>query len=204
MKGFEYNLSKKFYAVKNGRHPGIYTSWDDCKREVTGYKDAQFKGFMTREEAKAYLTGSLIITTEATAEAVAYIDGSFDVKQNRFSFGAVLFYNGKELHFSESFGDSALSSMRNVAGEIKGAAFVMEYCVEHNISSLDLYYDYAGIEHWCTGAWKAEKEGTKNYALLYRKLSQSLTVNFHKVKGHSGNTYNDLADKLAKKALGLA
>lgn len=196
-------MAKKFYAVKNGRHPGIYTTWDACRQEVTGYKDAQFKSFMTEDEAKAYLAGTAAPAVPA-AEAAAYVDGSFDAKQNRFSYGAVLFHNGQELHFYDSFSDPALVSMRNVAGEIMGASFVMQYCAERNIPSLDLYYDYAGIEHWCTGAWKAEKEGTKNYALLYRKLSQSVAVNFHKVKGHSGDTYNELADKLAKKALGLA
>ncbi|WP_281691389.1 RNase H family protein [Neglectibacter timonensis] len=31
-----------------------------------------------------------------------------------------------------------------------------------------------------------------------------MPVTFVKVKGHSGDVYNDLADQLAKKALGLA
>ena len=196
-------MAKKFYAVKNGRKIGIFTSWEDCKREVMGYPDAQYQGFMTEAEAKAYLTGEPEKPQEATAEAIAYVDGSFDIKTNRFSFGAVIFHDGAELHFSESFADPAYASMRNVAGEIKGAAFVMDYCIAHKIPSLDLYYDYAGIEHWCTGAWKAEKEGTRQYADFYRKISDTLAVSFHKVRGHSGDQYNELADQLAKKALGL-
>lgn len=158
---------------------------------------------MTEAEAKDYLTGTPAAPTEQTADAVAYVDGSFDVKTNRFSFGAVLFYGGEELHFSQSFVDSELASMRNVAGEIKGAAFVMEYCAQHGIGSLDLYYDYAGIENWCTGAWKAEKDGTKAYVQFYKAVSKDLTVYFHKVRGHSGDQYNELADQLAKQALGL-
>lgn len=197
-------MAKKFYAVKNGRNPGIYTDWDACRKEVMGYPGAQYKGFMTEEEAQAYLAGESPAPVITQDGATAYVDGSFDVKENRFSFGAVLFYQGEELHFSQSFSDPALASMRNVAGEIQGAAFVMEYCQTHNIPVLNLYYDYAGIEHWCTGAWKAEKEGTKNYVQLYRKFSQSVQIHFHKVKGHSGDTYNELADRLAKEALGLA
>lgn len=197
-------MAKKFYAVKNGRTPGIYTDWDACKKEVMGYPDAQYKGFMTEEDARAYLAGQSTEPVFAEDGATAYVDGSFDIKTGRFSFGAVLFYEGEELHFSQSFSDPALATMRNVAGEIQGAAFVMEYCQTHNIPVLNLYYDYAGIEHWCTGAWKAEKEGTKNYVLLYRKFSQSVQIHFHKVKGHSGDTYNELADRLAREALGLA
>ena len=24
----------KYYAVKKGRHPGIYTTWKDCQKEI--------------------------------------------------------------------------------------------------------------------------------------------------------------------------
>ena len=64
-----------------------------------------------------------------------------------------------------------------------------------------VYYDYEGIEKWCTGAWKANKSGTKAYREYYRKISGQLKISFHKVRGHSGDTYNEMADKLAKKAL---
>lgn len=45
----------KYYAVKKGRHPGIYTSWADCQKETNHFKDAQFKSFLTQEEALNYL-----------------------------------------------------------------------------------------------------------------------------------------------------
>jgi ribonuclease HI len=47
--------TKKYYAVKIGREPGIYRNWDDCKAQVDGYTNAQFKGFSNLEEAEAYL-----------------------------------------------------------------------------------------------------------------------------------------------------
>ena len=34
-------------------------------------------------------------------------------------------------------------------------------------------------------------------------VKDKIEVIFHKVKGHSNNHYNDLADKLAKEALGI-
>lgn len=45
----------KYYAVKKGRHPGIYTTWKDCQKEVDYFKDAKFKSFDSKEEALAYL-----------------------------------------------------------------------------------------------------------------------------------------------------
>ena len=53
-------------------------------------------------------------------------------------------------------------------------------------------------------AWKTNKDGTKAYKAFYESLAGKLKVNFHKVKGHSGDRYNDEADKLAKDQLGIS
>ena len=46
---------KQYYAVRNGREPGIYRTWEECKAQVDGYAKAQFKGFTSLEEAEEYL-----------------------------------------------------------------------------------------------------------------------------------------------------
>ena len=43
---------QKYYVVWRGKNPGIYESWDDCKEQITGYKNAQYKSFSSRDEAK--------------------------------------------------------------------------------------------------------------------------------------------------------
>jgi ribonuclease HI len=43
---------KKFYVVWKGIKPGIYSSWDDCKAQVSGFENALYKSFSTREEAE--------------------------------------------------------------------------------------------------------------------------------------------------------
>lgn len=45
----------KYYAVKKGRHPGIYTTWKDYQKEIDHFKDAKFKSFDSKKEALAYL-----------------------------------------------------------------------------------------------------------------------------------------------------
>ncbi|MBT8298269.1 MAG: ribonuclease H family protein [Maribacter sp.] len=42
----------KFYVVWKGKRPGVYTTWDDCKAAITGYKGAQYKSFATFDQAK--------------------------------------------------------------------------------------------------------------------------------------------------------
>lgn len=48
---------QKFYAVKTGHKPGIYLVWADCQAQIAGFKGSQFKSFLTREDAAAYIAG---------------------------------------------------------------------------------------------------------------------------------------------------
>jgi ribonuclease HI len=43
---------QKFYVVWEGHMPGIYTSWDECKRQIDGYGTAKYKAFESRVEAE--------------------------------------------------------------------------------------------------------------------------------------------------------
>ena len=47
-------MAAKFYAVRKGKKPGIYMSWDMCKQQTDGFPGAEFKSFGTREEAEAF------------------------------------------------------------------------------------------------------------------------------------------------------
>ena len=106
----------------------------------------------------------------------------------------------EEIKLYDRGNDPSLATMRNVAGEIYGAIAAMEYAINHNIKYLSIYYDYMGIAKWCTGEWNATKEGTIAYKKFYNKAKKHVNITFCKVKGHSGDKYNDMADALAKKA----
>lgn len=43
----------KYYAVYKGKSgaPKIFTSWDECKKEVIGFKGAIYKSFTSEKEA---------------------------------------------------------------------------------------------------------------------------------------------------------
>lgn len=136
-------------------------------------------------------------------ENVAYVDGSYNVTTGEFSYGVVIFNDCGEHTFNKKFSDSELASMRNVAGEIKGAEAAMEYAYKNGMKSLTIYHDYEGIAKWPLREWAANKEGTKAYQEFYDNIKKYVDIKFVKVKGHSGDKYNDLADKLAKEALGI-
>lgn len=204
------NVAKKYYAVKKGINTGIFDTWEDCQKQVKGFPGANYKSFKTKEEAEHYINNiesnknqNIPKINVETLNAIAYVDGSFNSNTNEYAYGIVLFYNGEEKHFSGKDSDPSLITMRNVAGEILGAQKAMEYCIKNSISSLTIYHDYEGISKWCSGAWKAKKNGTKLYKNFYQEISSKLNVSFIKVPAHSGIEYNELADNLAKNALGI-
>lgn len=47
----------KFYAVKVGRVPGVYTTWPECQSNVSGFSGAIHKSFNSREEAENFVRG---------------------------------------------------------------------------------------------------------------------------------------------------
>lgn len=195
----------KYYAVKNGKKPGIYENWDDCKAQVDGFSGAVYKSFTKKEDALSFLGIGAQESFDFMEDGKlrAYVDGSYNITTCEFSFGAVLILGGKTETFSQKFDDKELAEMRNVAGEIKGAEFAMRYCAENGIPDVEIYYDYEGIAAWAKGRWKTNKKGTAAYKKAYDELSKSVNITFCKVKGHSGDKYNDMADRLAKDALGI-
>lgn len=99
---------KKIYAVRKGYKTGLFYTWDECKKAVYGYSGAEYKGFLTKEEAEAFLnigaakiitnknsstTTSVdftALTTSTSDRLVVYVDGSFDVSIQKYSFGCVI------------------------------------------------------------------------------------------------------------------
>ena len=211
-------MATKYYAVRNGRSTGVFLTWAECQKQVTGFPGAVFKSFTTIEEAEAFVSEqTLSWQTKAEEEdrlleifekepdaLVAYVDGSYNVADGSFSYGMVLIHGGIEQSFCQRFEDEELATMRNVAGEIKGAEAAMRYAVAHGFSKLYIYHDYEGIARWCKGEWKANKDGTKAYKAYYDSICDILQVMFVKVAAHTGDKYNEIADKLAKQALGIS
>ena len=213
-------MAKKYYAVRTGRKTGVFMTWAECQKQVTGFSGAEFKSFPTLEEAQAFAgTGTETGTKGAEKNAapetgkksavpaadqvIAYVDGSYRADTGEFSYGMVILKDGEEYSFCEKISDKELAQMHNVAGEIKGSEAAMQYAMDHKISEITIYHDYEGIAKWCTGAWKANKPGTIAYQRFYQEAAKKITVHFIKVKGHSNDKYNDMADQLAKSALGI-
>lgn len=223
LKKFEANedskvSKKKFYAVKVGRIPGIYGTWDECKLQVDGYPNSEYKGFARLSEAESFVGTEVLKSMKLNPDIYAheenastpleggyavkaYVDGSYDVATGNYASGAVILLDGKTVELSKLYTDDAGGKLRNVAGEIKGAELAIEYCKKQGIDSVVIYHDYLGVGKWADDEWKANLDMTKAYKSYIRECRKNMRINFVKVKGHSGDKYNDMADALAKAAL---
>lgn len=194
----------KYYAVKRGRQPGIYENWSSCQGQIYKYSGAVFKSFEDRAAAEEYLQ------QEETGQPInenlpaAYIDGSFSKNTGCYGYGGFI-SNGRECHIIQGTGSNPeYITERNIAGELLGTLAVMHKCHDLGIHEINLYFDYAGIEEYTTGYWKAKTP----LAIYYRDTMDllaghyNLQVHFIKLKGHTGIEGNEIADYLAKEATG--
>lgn len=193
----------KFYAVKKGKKTGIFSTWDECKEQVTGFKGAVYKSFKTLSEAEAFLERNeeKIENIEEVDGVYAYIDGSFDRINGIYGSGVVIVDGDKKHEYKHAGNREDYAQLHNVAGELEAAKFVMWYAVDKKIKEVTLFYDYQGIEAWATGAWEANLTYTQDYVKFYNKVKERVKVNFVKVKAHTGVELNELVDKLAKEAI---
>ena len=192
----------KYYAVKKGHKAGIYTSWDECKKQVEKFSGAVYKSFTSLEDAKNFIK----LEEEKIVDygLIAYVDGSYNIKTKEYGFGCILIEGQKVIKELSGKGDKeALVSMRNVAGEILGSLAAMKFALENGYPGVCIYYDYEGSEKWANGLWRANKIGTQNYQKLVNEYRKKINISFIKVLAHSGDFFNERADKLAKKAVGI-
>lgn len=218
----------KYYSVYKGKsgEPKIFTTWDECKKEVIGFKGAIYKSFKTMEEAKEFIelneknsnnksikklnNISNLYNKQSISDEIyeggltIYVDGSFSNEKGNFSYGLLAIKDKEVIYEDKGVGfDKNAISLRNVSGEVLGAKKAVEYAIENDYKSVTIVFDYQGIESWALGTWKRNNDVTIKYHEFMQEKMKQIDIRFKKVKGHSGEKYNDRVDFLAKSALGI-
>ncbi|GMO15751.1 MAG: ribonuclease H family protein [Mycoplasmoidaceae bacterium] len=190
----------KLYAVKIGRKTGVFNTWEETEKLVKCYKNASYKSFNNKLDALEFIK-TVKDDINSLNIPKAYVDGSY--ANNKYSSGVhIVTPNNKIKEYSFSGNKREFLTARNVAGECLAALKAMEWAIKNKQSSIELIYDYIGIQKWIN-EWKTNEPISKFYKSEYSKKYKFLKIKFTKVKSHTGNIGNERADWLAKKALNI-
>jgi ribonuclease HI len=209
----------KFYAVVRGLKPGIYENWsgkDGAEAQVNGFPGARFQGFLTREEAKAWLQGqgesseNVVRDSSAKSEdkkgiVTLYTDGGCINNPGPGGYGVVLLYEEKRKELSGGFRHTTNNRMELTAC-IEGLKALKFPCQVRLYS--DSQYVVNGIKkgwakRWRQNGWMRNRLDPAENADLWEQLldlCERHQVEFNWVKGHDGNPGNERCDQLATQA----
>lgn len=192
-----------YYAIRKGNKTGIFTTWKETQEHIKGYSGAEYKGFVTLEEAQEYLDLLVEDIEDDTSIPTFYIDGSYNSKEEIIGWGGVLvhndrilatFYDGETLEK-----DSLEQNSRNIKGEINAVKEAIHLAHWKGLKEIAIGYDYNGLKYWALGEWKTNLPLTKDYREFMKEEMKHIKIHWIKIKSHTGHEYNEMADEYAKK-----
>ncbi len=131
-----------------------------------------------------------------------YTDGACTGNPGRGGYGAVLIYKDRVKEISKGFIKTTNNRMELMAA-IEALKMLKEPCVVELYSDSKYLTDSINkgwISSWINNGWKkADKKPVLNVDLWKEllELTEKHSVSFIWVKGHAGNQYNEICDKLA-------
>lgn len=213
----ESMAKNKFYAVANGRKPGIYSSWPEAEAQVKGYGGAKYKGFVSREAAEAWMgdpqwgkTTKPLKKKEihkqqppSGASIEIYTDGGAINNPGPGGYGVVLLVDGEMRELSQGYKNTTNNRMELMAC-IKGIEALPSRS-EKVVLFSDSQYVVNGISKGWARGWrkrnwlKSDGNPALNADLWGRLLDliEGIDIVFHWVRGHAGHPLNERCDQLA-------
>lgn len=143
-----------------------------------------------------------------------YVDGSYYKKTPNLTYGGVVVVQDKNTPYEKIHGvrhvkteKEEFVSANNAGGELIAALVgILDACQvlqgEEGKHMVNIYYDYKGVKEFLEGGeYQARKVGSQIYVgsvSAIKKANPNVELKFHKVVAHSGDRFNELADKIAK------
>jgi ribonuclease HI len=146
---------QKYYVVWKGRRTGIFTSWEECEKQVKGYAGAEYKAFGTLKEAEsAFRSGyeaykgkpsSLGKWREASVKPIIpsiCVDAACSGPPGKLEYRGVYTESGREFFHVGPFPDGT-----NNVGEFLAIVHALTWLVKHG-KKLPIYSDSESAISW--------------------------------------------------------
>lgn len=109
-----------FYAVHKGKQRGIYTDWNECKKNIFGVRHPVFKKFDTKEEAEHFLIHGFGTKTNQSMADTLGVGGGGGAEGNGGEGGAGADNSiDNDTHIIHAFTDGSLIRKKSKNGETK-------------------------------------------------------------------------------------
>lgn len=127
----------------------------------------------------------------------AYIDGSYTKDKEYNGYAVILVKDGCII---ESISGCSYHNipLKNIAAELTAAMKAVEWAVNRRYSNIIIYHDFIGVSKIVNGEWGAKRPFIKQYKKYMENKMRFINISFGFVKSHSGDVYNEMADKLAR------
>ncbi|XP_060090364.1 ribonuclease H1-like [Heteronotia binoei] len=198
-----------FYAVRKGRRPGVYSSWDECRDQVDGYGYASFRKFESEEDAWDFANGESSRSTGRYTDV--YTDGCCSNNGRRDARAGTGVYWGPDHPLNVS--ERLPGRQTNQRAEINAATRAVQQARSQNITKLNIHTDSKftidgmtkWVPNWERNGWKTSTgKDVVNKEDFQRltNLSEGMDIKWTHVPGHAGCKGNEAADRLAREGAG--
>jgi ribonuclease HI len=188
-------LKKLFYAVRKGRITGIFNTWTECLQQVQGFSGAEYKKFMSLEEANAYLEYTAVAVK--SKKNIVYADGGARGNPGVSGCAAVLISKGKLV--SSYYRFLGLNVTNNQA-EYQGLLHGLYLSQSYGCNEVSVYLDSLLVVNQINGIWKVKDS---NLITLYGTAKQEINKFKSCNVSHIPREENTIADQLANQAMDL-
>src|SRR3989338_7836366 len=202
----------KYYAVRIGRVPGIYHTWNECQAQIKGFSNACFKSFNQLSEAQTFigLNDSLNqcrerASPDAPGQTIVeiYTDGSgLYPGTTRARAGSGVYIPSRNLKMSRRAPGFPQSNNR---GELYAVILSLEWILKQEedpaaqSAPTTCYHILTDSNYVLNGLHfqvQTHSDLWEQYRTLQDRLS-SYQISIMKVLAHSGIHGNEVADQLA-------
>lgn len=218
---------KKFYVVWEGKETGIFTSWEETKASVDGFKGAKYKSYTSNVQAQEDLSvgysnatnnGNSTIkdktksnttkTLQSETNINIFCDGSCIPNPGESGSGISIYKNDALI---KAYYGGYQELATNNSAELLAFNFALKIVDNSSKSEvvsihIDSQYTINCITKWASGwkrnGWKrSNKEEIQNLALIKSTYDLYLLLEkqviIKKVKAHNDIEGNEVADRLA-------